>query len=271
MSYGFRRLGIVAAGLLTIAAAGCGGSSLTVDSSAPPGGDAGSDHVTGVVDTGASPNCQAPAVIDPTALIDDMEGGTSAIAMIGGRNGAWWAGGDATPGGVIQPNGLMTPEVIPGGRCGSHYAQRVTGYGFTDWGAVVVMNFRYGTLPDAGGTMGDLPIDAHFRTGITFWARIGDTSSNNIRFSVGDEHSQPEGGLCIPNGPIGQNCYDTFGVPLPQLTTEWQHFQIPFLGLTQLGFGVPAPTVDTSNLYTVQFSLQPGTIFDLWIDDISFY
>ena len=270
MSHGLRRLGFAASTLLA-AAVGCGGSSLTVGPATSGGADGATDHVIGAADSGVSPACHAPAVIDPTALIDDMEDGNSAIVMNGGRNGAWWAGGDATPGGNIQPNGLMTPEAIPGGRCGSHYAERVTGYGFTDWGAVVVMNFRYGTEPDAGGAMGNLPIDAHFRTGITFWARIGDTSSNNVRFSVGDEHSEPAGGLCVPNGPIGQGCYDTFGVALPQLSTEWQQFQIPFLGLSQLGFGVPAPNVDTSNLYTIQFSLQPGTIFDLWIDDVSFY
>ena len=33
--------------------------------------------------------------VDPTALIDDMEATGPPILMVGGRNGAWWAGGDA--------------------------------------------------------------------------------------------------------------------------------------------------------------------------------
>ena len=47
-----------------------------------------------------------------------------------------------------------------------------------------------------GGAAGLLPNDDHFRTGVTFWARIGDTSSEQVRFAISDKYSRPEGGFC---------------------------------------------------------------------------
>ena len=45
----------------------------------------------------------------------------------------WWAGGDdpsKATGATITPDGVVTAEKIPGGRCGSIYANHVTGQGF---------------------------------------------------------------------------------------------------------------------------------------------
>src|SRR5262245_42507485 len=161
-------------------AAGCGSTA------AKPGGagDGGPDVATLYC---GDPN----AAIDPTAAVDDMED-TDFIIL--NRSGAWWAGGDTT-GGTIVPDGNADPEPIQGGRCGSTYATHVTGQGFTDWGAVLSMSLRYGS--EDGGAPGLLPFDAHYRNGVTFWARIGDTSTNQVRFSIGDRNSRPEAGVCV--------------------------------------------------------------------------
>jgi hypothetical protein len=244
-----------------LGAASCGSSSLE-QADARGGG--------GAPDGGAmaAMNCgDTSGPIDPTALIDDMEDGNFTIAL--NDSGAWWAGGDATPGGTIAPNGNANPELIPGGRCGSKYAEHVTGFGFTDWGAVLSMSFAYGSVD--GGAPGLLPFDAHIRQGITFWARIGDTSTDQVRLAVSDKASRPEGGICVVNGPPGTTCYDTFGVQLTQLDTSWHQYRVPFGGLTQRHFGVEEPTLDTTTLYTIEFALGPGAIFDFWIDDISFF
>ncbi len=218
-------------------------------------------------------NCpDSSGPVDPTALIDDMEAGGSALPMEGGRNGGWWAGGDAlSPNASIDPNGDASSELIPGGgRCGSLHAKHVTGQGFTSW-AVLTTTLRYG--PVDGGASATLPYDAHIRTGLTFWARIGDTSANQVRFAVSDKYTRPEGGICDPNATTGNTaCYDTAGVDLAPLGTAWTQYRIPFGGLGQRNFGLQEPNgVDTSAIYTIDFNFYVGEIFDLWIDDIAFY
>src|SRR5262245_45391563 len=232
-------LGLV---LGALAAAGCGSSGAKAD-------DAGAADASLIY-------CGDPnQPIDPTAAIDDME---DRDFIILNRSGAWWAGGDTTPGGAVVPSGDAAPEPIPGGRCGSMYASHVTGHGFNDWGAVLSMSMRYGSV-DASAP-GLLPYDAHFRQGITFWARVGDTSTNQVRYSVSDRNSRPEGGVCVDGGGQGTQCYDNFGVQLTKLDTTWRQYRIPFGGLTQRNFGVPEPSVDTSAIYTVEFGFAGGSV-----------
>jgi hypothetical protein len=138
-----------------------------------------------------------------------------------------------------------------------------------EW-AVVNVSMGYGSVD--GGAPSILPYDASFRTGITFWARIGDTSTDQVRLNVTDRYSNDAGGICDPaaTGDPSRYCYDHFGTPLTKLTTEWHRYKIPFLGLGQLGFGIPRPHVDTTAIYSIDF-LFPNAPFDLWIDDVYFY
>ena len=260
-----RRLHLLPTSLL--AAAAC--------SSSPDLSKAISHPDSGPLIDAGTVNCPATnGPIDPTAMIDDMESGSDPnIPMTAGRDGSWWAGGDSvSPSATITPSNTGGPAVaIPnGGRCGSLHAMRVSGQGFTSW-AVLTVSMRYGTDPDAG-VMQILPYDVHTRTGVTFWARIGDTSAADVRFGVSDKWSRPEGGICdasVTNGPTA--CYDTFGVPLTQLGTTWTQYQIPFGGLSQRMFGLQRQTLDTTAIYTIDFNFQTGEIFDFWVDDIAFY
>jgi len=265
--------------LLFGAAAGGGCGS---DSQAPDGGTGGGAGIglggSSGGGTGGSGNAAGAAVvncgdpyqpIDPTALIDDMESPAYAAVMEGGRNGSWWAGGDMmSPGAAIQPDGNADAELIPGGRCGSKYAEHVTGHGYSMW-SVLSVSMGWGSVD--GGADQILPNDNSFRTGVTFWARIGDTSTNQIRFAISDKYSRPEGGTCVEGGSMDVACYDLFGVDLTQLGTAWKQYRIPFGGLTQRHFGLPRPRLDSSSIYTIEFSPSPGATFDLWIDDIEFY
>jgi hypothetical protein len=260
-----------------LAAAGWLGAGCSSDfAKGPPpsgaaGGAAGTSGAGGAAGSTAASCPDSSGPVDPTAMIDDMESPDPAILLEGGRNGGWWAGGDSmSPNASIVPNGNAPAELIPnGGRCGSRYAMHVTGQGFTSW-AEVTVSLRYGTV-DGGGS-GILPYDAHTRTGITFWARIGDTSANQVRFAVSDKYTRPEGGICDASASSGPtSCYDTAGVDLTQLGTRWTQYQIPFAGLGQRNFGFQEAGVDTSAIYTIDFNFYVGEIFDLWIDDISFY
>ncbi len=258
-----------------LAVAGC---SSTADYSPPasgagggPGGAAGGGS-GGAAGAPASSCGDTSGPVDPTALIDDMEATDPAILMEGGRNGGWWAGGDTTsPGAAIDPSGDAPSEPIPGGgRCGSLHAMHVTGHGFTVWSQLSVA-MRYGSVD--GGASGLLPYDAHTRTGLTFWARIGDTSAAQVRLSVTDKYTRPEGGVCDVSTATGATaCYDNFGVDLSPLGKTWTQYRIPFAGLGQRNFGLQEPSgLDTAAIYTIEFDFYPNEIFDFWVDDISFY
>lgn len=223
---------------------------------------------------GSKPIEQCPSADErPTAaaLIDDLEDSDGLIAITHGRNGAWWTAGDDTSGASIVPlaDEIAPPEAIPGGRCDSQLAMRVTGQGFSDWGSLLGVSLVYGELAD--GTENNLPYDASAYTGIEFWARIGDTSTNRVRFAVSDVNSEPLGGICQDNNDSDEQCYDTFGTYLNGLDVEWRHFRVPFSSLTQRQFGYPAPAAAKQALYSVQFNFDPNAVFDLWIDDLAFY
>jgi hypothetical protein len=260
-----------------VATAGCSSSPGEVPDAGAAGrggaaGAAGGASGAGGAGGTAALSCgDSGGPVDPTALIDDMEATAPAILMEGGRNGAWWAGGDAvSPGATIVPNGDAPAEAIPGGRCGSLHAMHVTGQGFTSW-ADLSVSMRYGAID--GGTSGLLPYDAHIRTGLTFWARIGDTSAAQVRLAVSDKYSRPEGGICDATSAAttATACYDLFGVDLAPLGKAWTQYRIPFGGLGQRGFGLPEPALDTSSIYTIEFDFYPNEIFDFWIDDLAFY
>jgi hypothetical protein len=223
------------------AAAGCSSSSPNQASGGGSGGGGGADAAS----------CGDPTVaIDPTALIDDMESPAPATVLGANTGGEWWTGGDdpsKATGATITPDGDATAEMIPGGRCGSKYAIHVTGQGFQAW-SEISMSFGWGSVD--GGPAQHLPYDAHTRTGLTFWARIGDTSTNSIRLAVPDQYSADDGGICDKTAASGDTaCYDHFGIALADLDVAWKQYRIPFGGLSQVGFGIPRPSLDTASLY----------------------
>ena len=112
--------------------------------------------------------------------------------------------------------------------------------------------------------------DATRFTGITFWARIGETSVSAIQLGVSDQWSQPDGGHCtLEAGPMA--CYDHFG-KLMTLTPTWQRYTVRFAQMQQRNFGLPRDALDTTSLMTVEFGIPPGApVFDIWIDDVAFF
>ena len=248
-----------------VCGAGIAGGGNTSGSSA----NAGSSNAGG---DSAGSSCGDPALaVDPTAIIDDMESPAPATLLSASNGGEWWAGGDDASkalGATITPNGDAAAELIPGGRCNSKYAVHITGQGFQEW-AEVSASFGWG--PVDGGPPQLLPYDAHTRAGLTFWARIGDTSSAEVRLNVSDAYSSDAGGICDKAASGDTGCYDHFGVTLAGLDVTWKQYRIPFSGLDQQMFGIPRPSLDTTRLYSVDFLFPLGSVFDFWVDDISFY
>jgi hypothetical protein len=247
---------------LPCALVACGG-----DDDPKPCSVEASDAGAGNVPEGPDPRC-VEEVIDPTTVIDDFEDQNGMLVPIDGRSGGWWTTGDDTPNATIFPERNTStpalPALIPEGRCNSRYAMRVTGQGFDDWGALLGLSFVY-------SSNGPAAYDASRHRGVRFWARVGDTSTNQLRVAIADANSEPEGGRCTEDGPSETACFDTFGILLPGLDVDWKRFQVPFEGLEQRNFGLPAAGIATDAVFGVHFAFESGAVFDLWIDDLQFY
>jgi hypothetical protein len=251
--------------LLALAIAGC-------DSGSGPAAERGNTDAAPAPDADAAlepdHGCEQDVVgpIDPTLLVDDLEDRDGLVAEVGGRNGGWWVYSDAS-GGTLEPpaNAVPVPVRVAGGRCGSQFAMRVTGQGFTDWGAGVNIGFRY-----ENGDLGAL--DAGGYSGIRFWAKTGEQNTSAIRVQLQDASTYPVGGVCDPADRVGASaCYNAHGTGLVPLSTEWQKYEIAFDRLSQRNlFGSPSP-FDKGGLYSIEWLMQPSSVFDLWIDDVWFY
>jgi hypothetical protein len=197
--------------------------------------------------------------------IDDLEDGDGDAGTILGQPITWWVASDGS--GTVTPPAatVPSPQAIAGGRSASKRAMRVTGGGFTVWGA----DISVGMTDD--GPAGSF-IDASEFTGIRFWARVGDMNQTPVRFQIQDRQTQPAGGVCDPAPESEERCYNGLGTSLDALDTEWRLFELSFSGLTQrAGWGHRTDNVDASGIRNVEWFFEPGLDFDLWIDDVFFF
>jgi hypothetical protein len=226
----------------------------------PQGGTGGAPTST------EAPECAtAFGPTDPTLLIDDIEDGNGLLRPIGTRNGSWWLSSDGSAGTIAPPaDAAPTPERIPGTRCGSSQAMRVTGQGFTLWGAVLTAAFRYDGR--------EASVDFSGLRGVMFWARVGETNNGSVRVQFQDSTTQPEGGHCDAAPESPNACYNGFGVELAPLDTEWRLYKLDFERMTQReGFGLRAPALDTTAVYSLNWGVESNSVFDLWVDDVWLY
>jgi hypothetical protein len=258
---------------------GCSGSNADGDEGGDNGGTAGSDTggtsgESGMSGTGGSgmggtggiaPECMMDfRPTDPTALVDDIEDGNPLIATVGGRNGSWWITSDGTAGTITPPpDAGPPPERILGMRCESEFAMRITGQGFTTWGANLSIGFRYTTEEE--------PIDVSPFSGMMFWARVGETHNSPIRVQFQDSNTHPNGGICNATPGSADECYSGWGTELVPISSTWRLYQIEFSRMTQRDFGYRAETFDTTAVYGVAWDVAANSVFDLWVDDVWFY
>lgn len=191
-----------------------------------------------------------------------------AIFKICGRIGYWYTYHDATAGGTLTPmagasftDSAVTPALSTGDGGSSTMAARMTGSGFTVYGAG--MGFD---LQNPGGTATKGLYDASMYSGVTFWA-MG-TAGGPVRFNVPDKATDMVGGVCSGTGAM--QCSDDHGHSLT-LTSTWQQFSFPWAQLTQQGYGYTEASLDTAHLVGMKFQVgNPTGSFDVWIADIAF-
>ena len=189
-------------------------------------------------------------------LIDDFEDENTQLATVAGRDGYWWTKQDGK-GSTIGPDPFIPSE---GGADGSGLALRGTGktaVGSPDitWGA----GFGVNMLSRQDGVY-----DASKYVGISFKAKVGEASTRQIRFAIGDVNTHPNAGVC-------KVCWNHFSKDLI-VTTQWKEFRILFSEVQQqAGWGEPRPAALTpSKLVSIDWSISGGQVFDLWVDDIQF-
>jgi hypothetical protein len=219
----------------------------------------------------------------PDALmIDDMEDGDGEIcdtAYSPTRRGAWFTVSDGTSSALQPaPSGLFVPTAIQGGRAGSFYpsfyAARMTGSGFTDWGALMGFNLK---VPD----LSPEEYDASTTGGIKFWMKSN--APVNVGFPVKATIPDSRGGMCADSDDaFNCNNHFTFAITAPA-PDQWVEYDVPFAALAQSIKGdAQGNTVFGSVPWTpaklvgIQFAAaRPPTAlelaFDVWVDDIQFY
>lgn len=136
-------------------------------------------------------------------------------------------------------------EPLPEPRCGSRYALRYTASGFSGWGSGIG---AYIVPRGAGGAPGFY--DARAFRGIRFLARANAPTGGG--FKVSDANTHTGGGL--------------FGRSV-RYGTDWQEIVLPFSELRPDKAGA---VLDSSRLYALEFFIDAGGPWELWIDEIGF-
>ena len=249
-------------------AAGVGGTSSTGSSGG--GGDSGRGGVSGA--GGASGSAGGIGGSSNTSnldLIDDLEDGNAAIRVIAqpARNGVWDTSNDMSAGGVQSPPPSMFTPVALGSAvpyAGDRYAAYTRGSGFTNYGAF--MNVTMRSWPDYSQAP---TYDASGYLGLSFWAKVGPSSTKTLRVRFVSADTDDRGGRCSKTGPVEQVCYNHFYLDLP-LTTSWQRHQIRFADFAQTNTGKIFPAIDLAEMYGLEFYFLTGATFEVWVDDLSF-
>jgi hypothetical protein len=202
-----------------------------------------------------------PVYVDPTntceqqALIDNCEDRDDQILLRQNRGGYIYTFVD-TVGSTISPTEGSFKMERPGA-AGSKYAMHVKGKlaATGETFAGVGMDLR---SPRGG-------YNASRYKGVSFLAKTGPNATSHVRFSIPDINTDKDGKVCT-------ECFNAFGIGV-ELTEEWTRYEVAFSELKQdAGWGNPRPpAVDASKLFNVQWQVSaPGSVFDIWIDDVSF-
>ena len=254
--------------------------------------------------TTASP--ALPTAPGPTLLSDFKDGGNHVVfnntspfyaGSSSGRTGYWYTFADNFSVGTSEcPNGAVTGTAFfpdsPGYDSSQDFAAHFSGVVGAACGP------PYNTCPFAGLGVNFLKPEGPYNAsayagasfadtshGIQFYAKWGPSSNAAgvfVKFPEAGTATPAEGGTCAVSGvnAMGQTlqCDDHYCYELTtaQITTSWSQVQIPLSlpFIAPQGWGNITVAWDPTSLLGVQWEFDntfPGAIYDLWIDDVSFY
>ncbi|HVV50774.1 MAG TPA: hypothetical protein VHO06_14005 [Polyangia bacterium] len=189
-------------------------------------------------------------------LVDDFEDGNNQLTVVGGRDGYWWPKID-TAGSTLNPTPFASSTDAGDGSDGAMHVWGKTASGDPTlaWGAGFGVNLRDQTAI----------YDASRYAGVVFKAKVGPGASTSVRFNIGDINTHPAGGICKTG------CWNHFGKYLV-LTTQWKEYKVLFSEARQKpDWGSPRPpSITPSKLVELDWSIDPGQTYDIWIDDVAF-
>jgi hypothetical protein len=182
-------------------------------------------------------------------LIDDFEHDKPSLPRLGGRDGFWVLGDDAS-----------SKDVQAGvsDRCSGRglRAGHFSGTGFSSWGA----NWTALLLEQPGGKA--VPYAATAYKGFSFWAAASTHMPAPFLLPVGVTTMD-----VAWNGPVCKKCMDYYRTTV-SVEHTWQRFEVRFSELEQSGSGDPLVPLRVDQLVGVIF--WPDEDFDVWVDDLRF-
>jgi hypothetical protein len=183
-------------------------------------------------------------------LIDDFEDGNTQVLKREGRGGYWWRSQDPDGSKFENEESKPTSEGCSGSSlCLHHWGKTSNKPGA--WGV------NFGANVGLEGTA-----DLSQYVGISFRAKSRSGVGHNVRFKISDINTHPNLGVC-------KTCWNHWGKDI-QLTNDWREYRVLFAGVEQRpGWGDPRPvSIDPSRIYSIDWSIDAGTTFDIWVDDI---
>ena len=201
--------------------------------------------------------CRAGTRPAADGIIDDFEDTNNQLTLEGGRDGYWWPKKDDFGTTLEAPDPFGPSE---GAGDGSDLAMHISGTTSNAdgaWGSGFGVDF----LSEKAKFY-----DASKYAGIAFKAKVGEKSTRRVRFKIGDINTHPDGNVCKDKG-----CWNHFGKDL-NLTPQWKEYKVLFTEAQQeAGWGDPRPAVVTpSKLRAIDWSIGPGQVYDVWVDDVYF-
>lgn len=219
------------------------------------GGDGGGpmDAVCSVPEAGPSARvfqCEGAQATGAAPVIADFEQESAPLTIYSGesRSGAWYSYTDGT-------SGCISSTVVPEG---SGHVLRLTGGGFSKWGAGFGTVLSWSVDPP-----GICLYDASHYAGVRFRAK----GNAPLRMVIPTRATtfQSIGGDC----PDAESCFDQHGRTLA-LTSDWQTYEAEFCSLSQEGWGGNPTVFDPTLIVGVNFHIRSTSAFDVSFDDFEF-
>jgi len=259
--------GTVSTGTAGTVSTGTAGTASTGTAGTASTGMAGSGAGGG----GALTVCPAPPAAGTMTdlLIDDLEDGNNSIARVGSRTGYWYTYLDALGSTIVpKPDATGLMPLLPGSTMCHGGMACIMISGTTAAADEVAMKYPYaGVGFDFSNAKKPCVYNASAYSGIKFWAR-GDVPIT-IKLNTTATATPDGGGICA--GATCNGGFSPAGADVV-LTAAWQQIDINFAMAAPPAWAAElAMHPDKATLVSLQIQIPPGQMYNVALDDFTFY